>query len=114
MPLSLGDSVMAARAVRRALAAARRHAIDVEAMVVASSGMVSGDVLRAFARRALGPEGQRVPVAGVVCEEADPDVIVELAANDLQGMAPEGGGIGIAVGLGSDGTAIAPCVMLRA
>jgi hypothetical protein len=110
MPLSLGDPVVAARAVRRALAAAGRRAIDVEAMVVASSGLVPEDVLGTFARRALGPEAQRVAVSGLT-HSGDADALADVAVRDIAaGSSLLGRGVGIAVGLGSDGTTVALCV----
>ena len=110
LPLGVDDPVIAARAVRRALAEAGRRAVDVSTLIVATSGPLDAEVLAGFARRALGPHGSSVRSRGLVAApRADADELAASAAAELSGdLSPDG--IGIAVGLGTDGTTVALCL----
>jgi hypothetical protein len=108
LPLGVSDPISAARAVRRALAAARRHAVDVDAIVVASTDASYDDALRRFARRALGPWGEEVPISIIRPDVPDADALARHAAREVTARMSHR--IGIAVGLGSDGTTVALCV----
>ncbi|CAN5617477.1 hypothetical protein BH24CHL9_BH24CHL9_04600 [soil metagenome] len=110
LPLGVDDPIVAARAVRRALADAGRRAADCEAMAVASPDTLAPGVLARFARRALGPHGDRMPVRGVPVLEPDADILAARAAAELAASGPLHEGVGIAVGLGADGTAVALCL----
>jgi stage V sporulation protein SpoVS len=71
-----GDSLEPARAVRRALAAARAKAFEVTAMAI-SSGLVHSDAqAAAFARVALGPHGDDI----VCVVAADAQMLERLAS----------------------------------
>jgi hypothetical protein len=110
LPLGVDDPVIAARAVRRALADARRPAADVSSLVVASTEPIPDHVLAAFARRALGPHASSVRVTGVVAREADgADLVVRAIDAATAGGSPRAGVL-IAVGLGADGTTEARCL----
>jgi len=109
LPLGIDDPVIAARAVRRALADAGRRAVDVTALVVASPDPIPGDVLAAFARRALGPWGADVPSA-VVTAVGDADELAAVAAAELPAVTSDPVAVGIVVGLAADGTTVALCL----
>jgi hypothetical protein len=108
-PLGVDDPVVAARAVRRALAAAGRRAFDVTDLVVAANEPVPSDVLARFARRALGPHGSTVRAIGLVESTSDASGLAELAlAAAASNEAPDG--LVIAVGMTHDGTTEARCL----
>jgi hypothetical protein len=104
LPLDSDDLIPAARAVRRALAAAHRHAIDVEALLVVVVGRPTDEVLRRFARRALGPHGAIVRVGWSTPSRAASalDVAVMLDLADRM--------VGMVVAIDSGGTCLARCV----
>ncbi len=104
------DPIEAARAVRRALAGAKRHAVDVDHLVVASGTGISDDAVRAFARRALGSRGEQVTVAQVVAASGPAAALADSALATLGNDFVHGQGLAIAVGLAADGTTIALCV----
>ena len=110
LPLGVEDPVVAARAVRRALADAGRRAVDVSALIVAATGPLEAEVLAAFARRALGPHGASVRCSSqVAAPRVDASELAASAAAGMSGdLSPDG--IGIAVALGPDGTTVALCL----
>lgn len=108
LPLGSSDPIEPSRAVRRALADARRHAEDVERFVVATPVEVSQAALRSFARRALGPHGEDVPVAGFVAP-GSAEALATTAAASL-GTEPAKWRIGIAVGIDATGNTVAVCI----
>jgi hypothetical protein len=114
LPLGVDDPVMAARAVRRALADAHRRAADVTLMVVACAPPIPEDAIASFARRALGPHGADVHVAGVAGTAADAEGLAAQAASELAARrtGEDSGCVGIAVGLGADGTTVACCLAI--
>jgi hypothetical protein len=114
LPLGVDDPVIAARAVRRALAAASRRAADVSTVVVASSSSMADDALLGFTRRALGPHGSNVHVAAVSAGAPDAEHLADVATAELGAllMAEDHSGVGIAVGLGADGTTVAHCLAI--
>lgn len=71
-PFGPGDPLEVARLVRRALAAAHRHAIDVRVVMVATDRPPSQELAARFVRRTLGPHGADVPcrVVGETPDEA--------------------------------------------
>lgn len=110
LPLGVDDPVIAARAVRRALAAAGRRAVDVSGLTVAATGPLEAEVVAAFARRALGPHGATVRSRGLVtAPRGDAD---ELAARAVAELSDElsPGGIGVAVGIDDGGDIVALCL----
>jgi hypothetical protein len=109
LPLGVDDPVVAARAVRRALAAARSRAADVSRLVVATAEPVPNEVLAAFARRALGPHGAHVGTAVVVTDARDAGTLADQAVARIRAD-PSSAGVAIAVGLGTDGTVEARCL----
>ena len=125
LPLGADDPVVAARAVRRAIAAAHGRAADVGELVIAAAEPIGEDVARAFARRALGPRGDAVPVGCVRADEADHDAeaLAQAALRAAMPLVPGGAdtdgavsapGLVIAVGLGADGTTVAFCAVAGA
>ena len=112
LPLGADDPVVAARAVRRALADARLHGADVESLAIATPPPLTRDAATRFVRRALGPFG--ADLVPVIVESVEPgaDGLVEDAVRALPG---DHGhlGVSIAVGISSDGTTIALCVTAR-
>ena len=110
LPLGSDDPVVAARAVRRALADAGHRAVDVRHVVLVTRGPVGPDVLAAFVRRALGPHGATVRARGMA-------VVPPVVAHQLAALAvPEADddisqdGVVIAVGIGDDGDVVALCL----
>ena len=89
LPLGSDDPVVAARAVRLALADAGRRAIDVTDLVLATTDTVAADSLTAFVRRALGPYGDHVHARCLVIETGDAAEIAGRAANQLGGTPAE-------------------------
>jgi hypothetical protein len=120
LPLGRDDPVIAARAVRRALADAGRRATDVVALVLACPEAVPPDVLRAFARRALGPFGETVPVASVAAEgpaeriaDAGAERLAAAGRDAAAGLVAPQDGVLVAVAVGADGTTVARCLGRR-
>ena len=109
LPLGVDDPVVAARAVRRALADARLHAADIESLAIATPPPLTRDAATRFARRALGPFGADLDPVLVEAVDLSADRLVEAA---VQALAADHGrhGVSIAVGISSDGTTIALCV----
>jgi hypothetical protein len=127
LPLGVDDPVVAARAVRRALAAAGRRAMDVTILVVASAEPIPSTVLARFARRALGPHGAVVPVGAHDPGASDAEALARHAASRIPAVSetspnaessPEGrstsSSVAVAVGLGTDGTVEAVCLVTAA
>jgi len=114
LPLGVDDPLIAARAVRRALADAGRRAADVTALVVAGHDPIAPDTLARFARRALGPRGWEVRARSHMSDATDADVLADQAAAELGARHGSAGvtGVEMAVGLGADGSVVAVCVML--
>lgn len=110
LPLRIDDPVVAARAVRRALADANRKATDVAALVVASADPLPADVLAAFARRALGPHGAAVRVVAIMSDAAGAEILADRAAEDIASAGLAGDSCGLAVGIDSQGTTVALCL----
>lgn len=110
VPLGVADPVIAARAVRRSLAQAGRRAVDVEALVVGAPDQLGAEALARFARRALGPHGDGVSAVGIADGDASADALASLAAEHLATTGLPGDGVGIAVGIAADGTAVALCI----
>jgi hypothetical protein len=106
-PLGIDDPLVAARAVRRALAAARRRAVDVGLMVVASPTPIADDRLASFARRALGPHGATVTIRSLVADATDAGLLADQATAAAPALS---GDIVLAIGLGLDGTTEARCL----
>ena len=109
LPLGTDDPVIAARAVRRALADARRRAADVTALVVATPSPLSEDAVRAFARRALGPAGERVAIEAVEASDPDAQRLASIAGSVAARRATSEG-VSVAVGIDPDGTSVALCL----
>ena len=109
LPIGVDDPVVAARAVRRALADARRRAIDVVGVVVAAPPPLTLHAAQRFARRALGPHGDTVRLDLVVAEAGGGARLVELAADAARSI-EDGDGLWVAVGIGCDGTTVALCL----
>ena len=105
LPLGLDDPVIAARAVRRAVADAGWRATDIDAIVVACPPPLEVDAVRRFARRALGPHGDAVASVALETED-DRDGLVARATRSRPGSARRW----IAVGITRDGTTVATCV----
>ena len=118
LPLGRDDPVVAARAVRRALADAGRKAGDVRFVVVAAEDHIPSDVLRAFIRRALGPPADEVQALALTTDrdgpdaraEARADAMADLAADALRPLEVSATGVGLVVGIGVDGTTVARCI----
>jgi hypothetical protein len=129
LPLGVDDPVVAARAVRRALAAAGRRAMDVTSLVVASTEPIPSAVLARFTRRALGPHGAVIAVNAHEPGATDAEALAAHAASripapdgaDGAGEPGSGGGeaparvtnrpgVAVVVGLGTDGTVVAVCL----
>jgi len=109
LPLGSDDPVIAARAVRRALAAAHRRAIEVTDLVLASNDPVPTGTLIGFARRALGTHASTVRAMGLVGEEPDASGLAA-RATAAASIEPPAGGLVIAIGVASDGTTEARCL----
>jgi hypothetical protein len=109
LPIGLDDPVVAARAVRRALADARRRGIDVVGMVVAAPPPLTLDAAQRFARRALGPHGDAVRLDLVAAETGDAARLAQLAAEAARSSL-DSDGLWVAVGIGPDETTVALCV----
>jgi hypothetical protein len=110
LPLGVDDPVIASRAVRRALAEARWHASDVDAMVVATPPPLTLDAVGRFARRALGPHGATVRCEARPAGEEGGERLAGLALR----IAPGGAARWMAVGIGRDGQTVALCVIAAA
>lgn len=114
LPLGVDDPVIAARAVRRALAQAGRHARDVEMMVVATGHPAAGAALRQFARRSLGPHGTEVTLRHVLPPDGRGDDARRLARLAEAALprrgSPSDARVSIAVGVGDDGAVVAVCL----
>jgi hypothetical protein len=110
LPLGSDDPVVAARAVRRALAAAHRRAADVTDLVLASSDPVPGSVVSDFARRALGPHGSTVRTMSVVDDALDAASLAASAAETAATFAGRGTGVVVAVGIDAGGGTEARCL----
>jgi hypothetical protein len=109
MPLGSDDPLAAARAVRRALAAAGRRAVEVTDLVVASPEAIDPDTLARFARRALGPHGPSIATISLVSDAQDAEGLAARAAQHPMGkMAP--GGVVVAVGIDERGDVVALCL----
>jgi hypothetical protein len=109
LPLGSDDPVIAARAVRRAIAAAGRRAVDVSALVIATQGPLDAEVVAAFARRALGPHGGVVRARGLAVQGNSAEALAATAAAKL-GADLSSDGIGIAVGIDDGGNVVALCL----
>jgi hypothetical protein len=109
LPLGVDDPVVAARAVRRALADARRRAADVESLAIAARPPLTRDAVMRFARRALGPFGADLEPVIVEALEPSAGALVDVAIRALS-MEGEGQGLAVAVGISTDGTTIAVCL----
>jgi hypothetical protein len=107
LPLGVDDPVIAARAVRRALAEARWRAVDVDVMVVATPPPLTLDAVGRFARRALGPHGATVGCEARPAGESGAERLAGLALRTV----PDRAARWIAVGIGSDGQTVALCVI---
>jgi hypothetical protein len=131
LPLGVDDPVIAARAVRRALAAAGRRAMDVTTLVVASPEPIPADVVARFTRRALGPHGAVTQVSFHHPDATDAEALARhgssripyLADSDRDDGSRSSGaeasldvssrsGVAVVVGLGVDGTVEAICLGL--
>ena len=111
LPLGIDDPVVAARAVRRALAQAQRRAVDVTALAIASPMAVEASALADFARRALGSHGVGIGLSATAPDgTATADSLAESAADHMAVSDLISHGVGIAVGLDADGTTVALCV----
>jgi hypothetical protein len=110
LPLGSDDPVIAARAVRRALAAAHRRAADVTVLVLASSTLVSGSVVSDFARRALGPHGSSIRTMSVVDDASDAAGLAACAAETAATLVGRGTGVVLAVGIDAEGVTEAHCL----
>jgi hypothetical protein len=109
LPLGSDDPVVAARAVRRALADGHRRAADVGALAVATPPPLSLDAVARFARRALGPHGTDVTPAAVEAAEPDAEALLGSAIRSLPSDHRRPG-IAVVVAIAADGTAIALCL----
>ena len=109
LPLGVDDPVVAARAVRRALADARLRALDVEVVTVVAPPPLTRLAVEGFMRRALGPHAAGVELLFV---EADVPDAAGLTDHALGALAPEHGrrGIAVTVGIAGDGTTVALCL----
>jgi hypothetical protein len=116
LPLGVDDPVIAARAVRRALASARRQAADVTDLIVAAASPISAAVAAGFARRALGPHGSDVRTLGVVSDDPDPSALADIACAACEDILTSAGaeGVVVVVGLAPDGTTEARCLTITA
>ena len=112
LPLGTDDPVIAARAVRRALADGGRRAMDVRALVLAAPPPLTLVQARRFARRALGPAGADVPIIVVDSDESTGEALADAAVAGLTASSPRTGGVAVVVGIGRDARTIALCVDL--
>jgi hypothetical protein len=103
--------------VRRALAAAGRKAVEVDALCVATPLAPTAQACRRLARRALGPHGSQVPALGVAVADVDAEALALAAAAFMEAAAasdeaplPEGWALAVSIGLGPDGTTVALCL----
>lgn len=112
LPLGIDDPIVAARAVRRALAAAGRRATAVTDLVIATAAPIPSAVLASFARRALGPHGSDVRTLGVVSDDPDRGALAAAAVAACSSDITRLGDLGvvIALGLAPDGTTEARCL----
>jgi hypothetical protein len=110
LPLGIDDPVIAARAVRRALGDAKRRAVDVETLVVATPAPLSLDAVMRFARRALGPHGASVQVSRIERDTGDAAELATLAAAVPVARDRGRRAIRLAIGIGPDGTTVALCL----
>jgi hypothetical protein len=110
LPLGVDDPIIAARAVRRALAAAGRRALDVSTLLVASNEPIEADVLAAFARRALGPHGASIQATGLVSSEPEAVALATHAVAVATTTVTPRTGLVIAIGIAADGTTEARCL----
>jgi hypothetical protein len=108
LPLGSDDPVIAARAVRRALAAGGHRASDVGRLVVASPDPIEPDALARFARRALGPHGATVGTVALVADAADAPGLASEATRAPGSVGD--GALVVAVGLAADGEVVACCL----
>jgi hypothetical protein len=111
------DPVEAARAVRRALAAAGRKAVEVDALVVAAPLVPTAETCRRLARRALGPHGEGIAAIGVAVAGDRAEDLALAAAAYLGSAATadgasvaEGWALAVCVGRAVDGTTVALCL----
>lgn len=116
-PLDDGDPIVAARAVRRALAAAGRKAVEVDVLCVAAPLAPTAETCRRLARRALGPHGDGIAAFGVAvigdhAEDLAMAAAAYLEATDASHEASVAGGwaLAVCVGLAADGTTVALCL----
>jgi hypothetical protein len=108
-PLGPGDPLEVARLVRRALAAARRRAVDVEALALVADAEPDPVTLARFARRALGPHGVSVRCDGA--GEADLLHEARVGAVTALAVARAAGGVAVAVALGPGDAVTVRCVV---
>ncbi len=111
------DPIEPARAVRRALAAARRKAVEVDALCVAAPLAPTAEACRRLARRALGPHGSEIAALGVAVtgdraeDLARAAVAFMVTASDSEAVpAVEDWALAVCVGLAADGTTVALCL----
>ncbi len=105
--------------MRRALAAAGRKAVEVDALCVAAPSAPTAEACRRLARRALGPHGSQVPALGVAVADVDAEALALAAAAFVEAAAAvgarrrcaEGWALAVCVGLGPDGTTVALCLV---
>jgi hypothetical protein len=110
LPLGSDDPVIAARAVRRALAAAHRRAADVTELVLAASDPGPESVVSGFARRALGPHGSCVRTMSVVDDAREAASLAAYAAKAAATIAGPDTGVVMAVGIDAEGATEAHCL----
>ena len=111
------DPIEPARAVRRALAAAGRKAVEVDALCVAAPLAPTAEACRRLARRALGPHGSGIAVLGVaVTGDHAEDLamaaaaFMEAADTSNEASVAEGWALAVCVGLAVDSTTVALCL----
>jgi hypothetical protein len=116
-PLDDADPIETARAVRRALAAAGRKAVEVDALCVAAPLAPTAEACRRLARRALGPHGSEIAAFGVAVASEHAEDLAMAAAAYLEAAdtsnevsVAEGWALAVCVGVAADGTSVALCL----
>lgn len=102
-PLGPGDPLDVARLVRRALAAAGRRAVDVQALSLVADVVPDPAALARFTRRALGPHGAGVTSIGRGAAGTSHEVRIVTATELAGGASGPGAGSGARPGEGSGG-----------
>lgn len=115
--LADADPIQPARAVRRALAAAGRKAVEVDVLCVAAPLAPTAEACRRLARRALGPHGSGIAALGVaVAGDHAVDLalaaaaFMEAADDSSEASVADGWELAVCVGLAADGTTVALCL----